>query len=152
AGEVRVLQAGLDVTRAYSVLFVAVDERLVVYFDGQQVADLEIESGSGSTGIRVQGDGPGATCEASNLWVYRVPVVEPGVCEITAAGGAVNKRSGPGTQYVIAGVLEAGATMPAQAQGSDGGSLVWWQLADGTWVREDVVSEQGACHALPSVS
>ena len=85
-----------------------------------------------------------------DLWAYRVPAGEPGVCEITASGGAVNRRTGPGVAFDIAGVLDDGATATATAQSIAPDGLTWWQLADTSWVREDVVTEQGACRALPS--
>jgi hypothetical protein len=150
SGGVYLLEADLNTDEAQHVLFLALDERLLVYLNGRLVADREIAAGSGHFGIRVQGSGPGATCEVTNMWAYRVPAIEPGLCEITAAGGAVNKRSGPGTQFEIAGVLDSGATLAAQTQASGPDGLVWWQLADGTWVREDVVTEQGACRSLPA--
>jgi hypothetical protein len=69
-------------------------------------------------------------------------------CEITS-GGTVNLRQGAGTNFAVAGSLSAGTAVTAtgQAQGSDG--FVWWNLADGSWVRSDVVNEAGDCAALP---
>ena len=145
------LQADLvDTTASYRVLFAALNDRLLVYLNGELVTDREIRVQEGHFAIRVQGDGPGATCEVTDLWVYRVPVsVETGVCDITATSGAVNKRSGPGTNFDIAGILDDGANLPAITQATESDSLTWWQLSDGSWVREDVVSEAGACRALP---
>lgn len=137
SGGVYLLEADLNPDEAQHVVFLALDERLLVYLNGRLVADRAIAAGSGHFAIRVEGSGPGATCEVTNMWAYRVPAIEPGLCEITAAGGAVNKRRGPGTQFEIAGVLDSAATLPAQAQASGPDGLVWWQLADGTWVREE---------------
>lgn len=145
-GESQIVESGVDVTLPNRMLLLALGPRLLVYLGGELVADVETETGSGHFGLHVTGSG--ATCEASEVWVYRVPVQQSGACAIVAGGGAVNKRGGPGTQFEVAGVLDANATSPAigQATGADG--LVWWQLADGGWVREDVVSEQGSCRAL----
>ena len=143
------LRSDVEVSKPRHVLFMAMGERLLVYLDGERVGDREIAIGSGHFGLRVQASGSGATCEVSDLWVYRVPGAEPGVCEITADNGAANKRSGPGTTLEIAGILEDGMTQPAVAQATGADGFIWWQLDDGTWVREDVVSEQGACQSLP---
>ncbi len=149
--EQAVLAADLDVRVEHRVVMIARGTRLIVYLDGDLVTDREIPEGSGSFGIRVQGSGPGAACEVRDLWVYRVPVaVEGGVCAILASGGGVNQRSGPGTGFEIAGVLEDGASSVAVAQADGADGLTWWQLEGGGWVREDVVSEQGACGGLPS--
>jgi hypothetical protein len=75
-----------------------------------------------------------------------------GACTVTpvAAGGA-NLRSGPGTDFDIAGSLASGAsaTVTGQATGTDG--LPWWQLAGGNWVRSDVVTTSGNCDNVPAV-
>ena len=144
------LQTDLDPTAPHRVLFAALDDRLLVYLNGQLIADREVATQAGHFGLRVQGDGPGATCEVTDLWVYRVPDVTPGTCDITASSGAVNKRSGPGTNFEIAGVMDDGETQPAIALSTGGDNLTWWQLRDGSWVREDVVSEAGACRGLPA--
>ena len=145
-----ILHTGVDVSTAHRLLFITLGERLVIYLDSALVAETEITPNSGHFGIRVRGDGPGATCEVSDLWVYRVPSAEVGTCDITADNGAVNKRSGPGTGFEIAGILENNLTRSAIAQSTGADNLAWWQLDDGSWVREDVVTEQGACRALPT--
>jgi uncharacterized protein YraI len=72
-------------------------------------------------------------------------------CEVSSSG-TVNLRQGPGTNFNIAGSLNAGTVVGAtgQAQGTDG--IVWWNLADGTWVRSDVVNASGDCAALPTTT
>lgn len=144
-----VLATSVDVSMPHRIVMLALDTRLIVYLDGDLVADREIAEGSGYFGIRVQGSGPGAACDVGDMWVYRVPVVESGVCAVLAAGGGVNQRSGPGTAFEIAGVLDDGASSPAVAQSMSADGLTWWQLEGGGWVREDVVTEQGACAGLP---
>lgn len=145
------LASDVDVAVPHRVIMLALGPRLLVYLDGDLVSDQEVAEGSGYFGIRVQGGGPGAACEVRDMWAYRVPViVERGVCAILAAGGGVNQRSGPGTSFEIAGVLEDGASSPAVAQALGADGLTWWQLEGGGWVREDVVAEQGACAGLPS--
>ncbi|RPI92060.1 MAG: tetratricopeptide repeat protein, partial [Chloroflexi bacterium] len=72
-------------------------------------------------------------------------------CEIQA-NNQVNLRSGPGTDFAIAGILSAGqaGTIDAQAAGSDG--LVWWHLVSDQWVRSDVVVARGDCFAVPIIT
>jgi hypothetical protein len=144
-----VLASGVDAAIPHRVVMLALDARMIVYLDGELAADREIEAGSGYFGIRVRGSGAGAACEVRDLWVYRVPVIERGVCSIIASGGGVNQRRGPGTAFEIAGVLENGASAMAVAQAVGTDSLTWWQLEGGGWVREDVVTEQGGCGGLP---
>ncbi|NWF70763.1 MAG: SH3 domain-containing protein [Chloroflexi bacterium] len=68
-------------------------------------------------------------------------------CTIVATE-AVNTRSGPGTVYERTGTLEAGTTTTAVAQAQATNGMMWLQLADGGWVRADVVQSAG-CAALP---
>ena len=144
-----VLASKLNVSVPHRLLYLALADRLLVYLDGALVADRDIEIGGGYFGLRVQG-GPGTRCEASDLWAFGVPdLTASATCKIVADAGPVNKRSGPGTGFAIAGILDQGASLAgtARTQGED--ALTWWQLQDGTWVREDVVREIGACRALP---
>ena len=146
----RVLQSGLDVSRAHQLVLLALDNRLLVYRDGALAGDETVTPASGMVGIQVRGSAAGATCEVTAMRVYEVPAVGAGQCEIRASGGAVNKRSGPGASMEIVGVLEADVAMQARAQAASADGLTWWQLDDGAWVREDVVTEQGGCRALPA--
>lgn len=68
-----------------------------------------------------------------------------------ASSGTVNLRSGPGTNFDLAGTLAAGESVVAtgQANGADG--FVWWKLANGAWVRSDLVTITGDCELLPVV-
>jgi len=50
--------------------------------------------------------------------------------------------------------LQAGDTynvfdVVGQAIGTD--NLRWWKLTDDTWIREDVVTEEGDCENVPVV-
>lgn len=142
----RQLEADLD--EPIHILYLAIDDRVTVYINGELfIEETEVEERSGVFGISLIGEGPGARCEGRNIWVYQVPTFEEGVCEVSA-GGNVNKRSGPGTNFDRAGQLSAGAVVQVVAQGSDG-SFTWWKLEDETWVREDVVTEVGDCGNIP---
>jgi hypothetical protein len=70
----------------------------------------------------------------------------------TVSGNNVNLRTGPGTNYGVAGTLSAGTTLNAvgQTTGTDG--LLWFNLDNGSWVRADVVAEEGECASLPGVA
>lgn len=71
-------------------------------------------------------------------------------CSVTAAGD-VNLRAGPGTVYPLRGTLSANtsAGVIGQAVGTD--QLLWWQLADQTWVRSDIVTTENNCDAVTTV-
>jgi hypothetical protein len=131
------------------ILFIAQDDHLTVYINGELVlSNQEITESSGTYGIALLGQGPGARCEGANIWVYQSPSFTPGVCEISA-GSTVNKRSGPGTTFDRAGQMDAGTIMEAIAQSEAPDGFIWWQLEDETWVRDDVINAQGDCLNIP---
>jgi uncharacterized protein YgiM (DUF1202 family) len=74
----------------------------------------------------------------------------PAVCRIVSQGG-VNVRHTPSTSGAIAGSLNDGHTAAVIGQLKDDAGRVWWQLDDYTWVRSDVVGEQGDCTLAPTV-
>lgn len=78
------------------------------------------------------------------LRVFSIPAA--GACVVTAPNN-VNRRAEASTQSRIEGSFEAGRSeaVIAQEQGADG--FVWFQLAGGGWVREDVVAALPACGA-----
>lgn len=69
-------------------------------------------------------------------------------CDILGVGSG-NLRTGPGTTFAQAGKIQDGDVIPAVAQteGTDG--YIWWQLATGDWVRNDVIRKTGDCANLP---
>lgn len=74
-----------------------------------------------------------------------------GAC-VVMSPGAVNLRTGPGTEFESPGKLSAGqgAVVTGQAAGADG--FVWWQVPPGVWMRSDVVSTSGGCEGVPVVN
>ena len=68
-----------------------------------------------------------------------------------AALNEVRLRQGPGREYPIQGALYANETArpDAKAMGSDG--MLWLRLAQGVWVRDDIVLTRGRCADLPTV-
>ena len=100
------------------------------------------------------------------------PSVSPGDCDVSEQGAAAsettsesssevtctvgtaanaNQRSGPGTNFELAGALAAGVSAAVQGQATGADGFVWWQLGEGVWVRSDVVEETGNCEAVPVV-
>jgi hypothetical protein len=76
-----------------------------------------------------------------------------GGCTLTADAQSVNLRGGPGVDYAVVGSLAGGATVEAVGQATGATGQVWWSLADGSWVRSDIVSESSdACNSLPQVA
>ena len=71
---------------------------------------------------------------------------------ISAAGTAVNVRSGPGTQYAVIGNLAAGQSYPALGQLSGG---EWYQVSvngQSGWVAASVTQLDGDCANLAQVA
>ncbi|MBN2472403.1 MAG: DUF4962 domain-containing protein, partial [Anaerolineae bacterium] len=74
---------------------------------------------------------------------------ETGVCTVSSAGN-VNIRSGPGTNFDILEVMQAGSAraVVGSITGTDG--YIWWQLENEAYVRSDVVSESAGCQYVGS--
>lgn len=89
---------------------------------------------------------PQVTELPANVTVYQTP--KP-VCTVGATG-AVNLRTGPGTEFDQGGVMPQGQIgVDGQAMGADG--FVWWRLSIGYWVRSDLVVTVGDCSAAPEI-
>jgi hypothetical protein len=93
---------------------------------------------------------PEATEEMVEPEPTEATVEEDAMAACTVNAANANLRGGPGTNYDVRGSLTADAEAVGQAQGADG--FIWWQLADGSWVRSDVAFEEGACETLPTVA
>lgn len=52
----------------------------------------------------------------------------------------VNARGGPGTTFDVVGSLMPGDSPQVVGQTTGADRFTWWQLDDGAWVRDDVVS------------
>jgi hypothetical protein len=147
--DVDVIDSYLDSGNPYHFLFIAQDDRLAIFINGVvAISEQQISESSGTYGISLFGQAPGASCVGSNIWVYQSPSFTPGVCEISATS-TVNKRSGPGTTFDRAGQMQAGTIMRAIAQEEAPDGFIWWQLEDETWVRDDVIDAQGDCLNVP---
>jgi hypothetical protein len=72
-------------------------------------------------------------------------------CTISASG-TVNLRAGAGTTFDRAGTLQAGQNEPALGQSEASDGYTWYNLANGAWVREDVITATGDCDQLPSLN
>ena len=145
-----VIMPGFDLEAVHHYLMVVQNDTLTVYVDGRLVIQqATITSRSGSYGVALEGHGPDALCEGLNIWAYSLPSSAPQACIISTSRPA-NKRGGPSTGFAQVGRLERGTIQNAIAQivGRDG--FTWWQLDDESWVRSDVVSNQGDCAGLPS--
>ena len=155
AGDLRpIAAAALDLPAGrYHLLLVARADRANLYVDGRlTLANIRVEPGAGSYGLHHSGATGGTTCEASGIWTYRfaeaLATDSAADCAI-AADAPVNRRAGPGTGFAVAGILAGGETAAAIAQSRDADGQTWWQLADESWVRADVVRAAGDCPALP---
>jgi hypothetical protein len=139
----------IDMSIPQHLLVIAQNDELSVYLNGNLAIErASIPERSGTYGIALRGQGPGARCEGTNIWVYQAPAFRPGVCEISS-GSTVNKRSGPGTNFDRAGQLAAGTVLEAVGQNQASDGFTWWKLEDDSWVRDDVVNAQGDCANIP---
>jgi hypothetical protein len=147
-------ELGLDLSQPHHLLFTVIGETLNVYVDGELVLEnIAVEERRGTYGISLIGRGPDALCEGRNIWAYAVAREssgEPIECTVSAAIN-VNKRNGPGTSFNSPGALPAGEIALADGQATGAEGIPWWRLEDGTWVRSDLVSENGDCDLLPEI-
>lgn len=83
--------------------------------------------------------------------ITQQPEVVVAPCSLTVIQTA-NLRTGPATTYDLVRTLNIGTDADAvgQAPGADG--FTWWRLDDESWVREDLVREEGECSSLPVVA
>jgi hypothetical protein len=72
-----------------------------------------------------------------------------GGCTVSA-GSSINQRSGPGTNFDVAGTLAGSANADGQTTGADG--FTWYRLTTGGWVRGDLVTASAECAGLPEVT
>ncbi len=136
----------------HHLLLLVLGDTLTVYLDGQRVFDrVPVEVRAGISGLGVISPAPEARCEGRGLWVYQVTGVMNTGCRVTATSARVNRRLIPDTTGDVAGWLARNEVRPVIGQTTDALDYVWWQLDDGTWVRSDVVIEQGDCAAVPVI-
>lgn len=79
------------------------------------------------------------------------PVIPASTCTVTPRGTA-NLRSSPTTAgNTVVGALAFGATVSIIGQTTGGDGFVWFQTADGTFVRSDVVTTAGDCTTITNL-
>jgi hypothetical protein len=71
---------------------------------------------------------------------------------IISASRDVNRRASAGTTFDIVGILSSGTQSVAIAQQVDAQNFVWYELAEGGWVRSDIVTVSGNCDQLGTTS
>lgn len=80
-------------------------------------------------------------------------ILPGGACQATSSvGGAVNVRSGPGTQYLVIGGMPVGQLYPVTGQTNGGG---WYQIDYNgvvAFVGSSVTRLEGDCASLPIVA
>ncbi|MCB9450027.1 MAG: SH3 domain-containing protein [Anaerolineaceae bacterium] len=135
------------------VLALMLNDRIHLYVNGKLVLqDVQTPVYPGIFGVGINSDDPEASCEIRDIWAYEATPLVPGECLAATTSGTVNQRSGPGTSYAVAGQLRTGETQRVTGQSSSGGGLKWYQLDNGAWMREDVVTLSGDCGGLPEMN
>jgi hypothetical protein len=81
------------------------------------------------------------------MFVMALPATAQENCEVTSINGAV-LRSGPSIDDERRSALPAGDTSPVVDAQLGILGFVWWQLDNGAWVREDLVTESAGCDVL----
>jgi|GEM_PF-6414529 len=143
------VDADVDLDDPQHFIIIARDESLAIYLNGELiVSDYPIYDYRGIYGIAMLTDSTSSECEGRNIWVYDTPFFEEGVCNVTASG-TVNRREGPSTGTAIAGQLVAGETLEVESQTEPGDGFIWYELEDGSYVREDIISLVGDCSDIP---
>ncbi len=139
---------GLDLNETQHLLFIAQEDNLTIYLNGERLQDnIEIDARSGSFGIALLGQGSESRCQANTLRAYTAPRITEGLCEVSPVID-INRRAGASTTFAITGIVNAGDFVEVIAQDTDADGVLWYQLVDGDFVREDVVSLSGDCDDL----
>jgi hypothetical protein len=138
-------------TSPIQVTALIMNNTLYVYAnDVLLIEGLEIAEGAGAFAFVYNSAAEETSCVGEMLFAYTFPDEIEMTCMISPIEVA-NKRQAATVDAQVMGQLLAGDSIEAtgQMQGSDG--YTWWQLSDGTWVRDDVVLTAGFCGALPNV-
>jgi len=78
------------------------------------------------------------------------PEISSDECVLSSGSESLNLRTGPGTEFDLAGVLSANTSVIATGRGSDANNFIWYQLETGDWIRSDTIEISGeACENLP---
>jgi hypothetical protein len=128
-----------------------INNTLYVYAnDVLLIEGIEIADGAGAFAFVYNSAAEETACTGRMLFAYTFPDEIATTCTITPIEIA-NKRQAASVDAQVMGQLIAPDSSEAtgQMQGLDG--FTWWQLSDGSWVREDVVNTAGFCLALPNV-
>lgn len=146
--------ANLAFDEPQHIIVLLMRDTATVYLNGERVLhNVPISERAGTYGVALQAQGAGARCEGADIWAWEVEnVVAFGTDCGVRAGNTVNLRAGPGTNYDIAGQLEAGATALIVGQTNAPDGFVWYKLDNDAWVRSDVVSQGGDCGDIPTVT
>jgi uncharacterized protein YraI len=72
-------------------------------------------------------------------------------CVVAAANNEGRMRTGPGRDYPVRGGLLTDESASPEARAVDAAGDTWWMLAEGMWVRSDIVLAAGECSALPLI-
>jgi uncharacterized protein YgiM (DUF1202 family) len=113
------------------------------------------ECANGYTWWQVNYNGrSGWTAESGDGRYWIEPILEEsatgdGQCFARAGSSNINLRTGPGTNNEVGGRLNANSQALIVSQTINTTGNIWYELANGFWVRSDVIQLLGSCDTIP---
>ncbi|MEL7433293.1 MAG: hypothetical protein AAFN11_05045 [Chloroflexota bacterium] len=139
----------VDIDEAVQLTMVVLDNRFYGYVNGELAIEENLDRSRGGFAFFLQSGAQNTRCAAENFFAYEIPDHYVfGRCDIVGIG-QFNRRGGPSTATAIDGQTVFGEVYEAVGQIEADDGFTWWELDDGAWVREDIVSAQGDCRTLP---
>lgn len=146
-----VVARGVPAGTPLQFVMIAAAGRMSLYLNGRRAIDNgRVAAREGIYALVMRAVSVSTTCTFRNVWAFETGGLVYGLCQISA-DGLVTRRAGPGPGYAPRGDLRRGQRPLATAFRYDAANpaLRWWKLDDESWVREDVVLENGDCDSLP---
>ncbi|MEO1286620.1 MAG: hypothetical protein AAFV93_02540 [Chloroflexota bacterium] len=152
SSELALSEDAVDLSETVYLLAVVLDDQLTVYTNGEpSIVEYDVTLDAGVFAFLYAGADEETQCETDIIFAYTFSDDAVDACTIRS-NRAVNQRQAPSTNTAVVTQLQPEEALEAIGQivGDDG--FTWWQLADESWVRDDVVITAGFCRALPVVT
>jgi hypothetical protein len=80
---------------------------------------------------------------------FKIVLADKNVICMVGSESSANLRSGPGTTFERFGKLDANKAVDVSGYATSKDGFKWWKLANGGWIRSDLVKEAGRCEKVP---